>query len=150
MNIRLSIIIPVYNAAKYFEALEKNLQSVAGQPEIEILLINDGSKDDSYQLAARLAEVWSNVNVLDKPNGRAASARNLGIKKAKGAYLAFLDADDRMDFDKLLPLLQKAEEKQLDLLAFDLRYIDTAGKVSGNGLQHPIDYDTLQSGQFFL
>lgn len=150
MEIRLSIIIPVYNAAKHFEALEETLQSVSGQPEIEIMLINDGSKDDSYQLAIRLAETWSNITVLDKPNGGAASARNLGIKQAKGAYLAFLDADDRMDFDKLLLLLKEAEAKQLDLCAFDLRYINKKGELSGNGLQHPIDYGTLQSGQYFL
>lgn len=150
MKTRLSIIIPVYNAAKYFEALKETLHTIAGQPGIEILLINDGSKDDSLTLALRLADEWANVTVLNKSNGGAASARNLGIRQAKGTYLAFLDADDRMDFDQLLQLLQKAEEKQLDLLAFDLRYINKEGKVSGNGLQHPIDYDTLQSGQFFL
>ncbi len=150
MEIRLSIIIPVYNAAKYFEALKETLQPVAGQPGIEILIVNDGSTDNSYELALKFAAACHNITVLDKPNGGAASARNIGMKQAMGTYFAFLDADDRMDFGKLLLLLKEAEARELDLCAFDLRYINEEGQVSGSGLQHPIDYGTLQSGQFFL
>lgn len=150
MEIKLSLIIPLYNTSKYFEALTTNLKAVANRSDIEILLINDGSIDDTHSLAVALSKEWMNVLVWDKANGGAASARNLGIHKATGKYLAFLDADDQMDFDEIGNLLTLAEEKDLDLCAFDLRYIDASGSKTGNGLLHPISYDTLNTGQHFL
>ncbi|RZJ88085.1 MAG: glycosyltransferase [Chryseobacterium sp.] len=147
---KLSLIVPMYNAGAHFTALKQNIGPGLNNAAIEIILVNDGSKDNTLELAQQLAREFQNILVLDKANGGAASARNAGIKQASGTYLAFLDADDRMDFGKLFPLLEMAGEKQLDLCAFDLRHINTDGKVSGNGLQHPVDYNTLQSGQFFL
>lgn len=149
-DICLSIIIPMYNAAPYFNSLKEVVNPVLNRPGIELILVNDGSKDDTLRLAQAFAAEAANILLLDKENGGAASARNSGIKKARGTYLAFLDADDRMDFQALLKLLDIAKEKSLDICAFDLRYINAKGEVSGNGLQHPIAYNSLHTGQSFL
>ncbi len=89
----ISIIIPVYNAEKY---LEETLSSVIGQhfADYEVILVDDGSTDNSGSLCDQFAAVNQNISVLHKKNGGQSSARNLGIRAAKGEFLAFLDSDD--------------------------------------------------------
>ncbi len=93
MNI--SIIIPVYNAAKY---LAESVKSALAQPEVqEVILIDDGSKDDSLAVANELAKQYAKVKVLTHPNGinqGSAVTRNVGIRAATQEYVAFIDADD--------------------------------------------------------
>ena len=146
----LSIIIPMYDASSHLPSLFKTLEKVLNKVDIEILLINDGSGDNTLALATAIAAQYSNVILLNKANGGAASARNAGIRAANGEYIAFLDADDRMDFEKLLLLLAKTREQTLDICAFDLRYIDTVSEQKGEGLIHPIAYNTINTGQFYL
>lgn len=88
-NALVSVIIPVYNGANY---LAKAIESVLAQTysPIEVLVVDDGSTDESVEIARS----FSGVRVIQKPNGGVASARNVGIAEAKGDYLAFLDHDD--------------------------------------------------------
>ena len=100
----ISIIIPVYNIEKY---IEKAIVSVVNQtcPDFELLLINDGSTDSSYEICKKWEEKDNRIKVISKENGGVSSARNLGMELAKGEYLFFLDGDDwiREDcFEKLL------------------------------------------------
>lgn len=95
MKNRVSVIIPVFNSEKF---IEKAINSVLIQPEVdEIIIIGDGSTDSSLQICMSMAKVNSIIKIFQHPdkknNGRSAS-RNLGIKKAKGKFVAFLDADD--------------------------------------------------------
>ena len=89
----ISIIVPVYNAEK---TLERCVRSLTGQsdPGIEIILVNDGSRDHSLELCRRLAETDSRIRVLDQPNGGVSSARNAGLDAATGAFVMFCDSDD--------------------------------------------------------
>lgn len=89
----VSIVVPVYNCEKY---LEKCLDSLMNQTykNIEIILIDDGSQDSSASICDIYAEKYSNVCVFHKENGGASSARNMGIAKARGKYIGFIDADD--------------------------------------------------------
>ena len=95
---KISFIIPCYNAA---DTLHLSVNSVVKQgiEDYEIIIINDGSSDDTLKVAQKIKSENPYVIVLDKPNGGVSSARNLGIKYAKGDYLAFLDADDEFDPD---------------------------------------------------
>lgn len=97
---KISIIIPVYNASSF---LHKCMESIFIQSvtDIEILLINDGSKDDSLEICRRYADEDSRVKVFDKANGGVSSARNLGIERAEGEYLMFVDSDDWLTPDAL-------------------------------------------------
>ena len=97
-KVLLSIIIPVYNVEKYlFECVE----SVRNYPDTEIILINDGSTDSSGHICDSFKD--ENIIVIHKKNGGLSSARNAGLKSAKGKYVYFLDSDDYIkDFGKAL------------------------------------------------
>ena len=89
----ISVIVPIYNAEN---CLERSIESLTNQTygNIEIILVNDGSKDNSLKLCNELANKDTRINIIDKPNGGVSSARNYGLDNAKGKYTAFLDADD--------------------------------------------------------
>lgn len=95
---KLSVIIPVYNTGNL---LIKAVESVQNQTlnNIEVLLIDDGSSDGTEKICDELAEKYENVCVYHKKNGGVSSARNLGLDKSNGEYIAFLDADDYVDAD---------------------------------------------------
>lgn len=92
---KISVIIPVYNAAL---CIERAVDSVLNQPEVnELILVDDGSKDDSYEKIKGLSEKYNEVKVYRHPsaeNKGPAATRNLGIKMSTNNYIAFLDADD--------------------------------------------------------
>lgn len=90
---KVSVIVPVYNAEKY---LQECVDSILRQTlaDLELILVDDGSTDSSPALCDRYAEQDARVKVIHKPNGRAASARNAGIRAASGDYVAFVDSDD--------------------------------------------------------
>lgn len=90
---KVSVIVPVYNAEKY---LRECVDSILGQTlsDIELILVDDGSTDSSPAICDRYAEQDARVQVIHKPNGRAASARNAGLRAASGDYVAFVDSDD--------------------------------------------------------
>ena len=90
---QVSVIVPVYNAEKY---LAECIDSILAQTlrDIEVILVDDGSTDTSPALCDAYVEKDSRVKVIHKANGRAASARNAGLKIAQGEYMAFVDSDD--------------------------------------------------------
>ena len=92
-NLLISIIIPVYNVEPY---LEKCLDSVIGQtyPNLEIILVNDGSTDNAPAICNKYAKKDSRVKVIHKENGGLSDARNVGIEKSHGKYISFIDSDD--------------------------------------------------------
>lgn len=93
MDSLISIIVPVYNAEK---TLARCVRSLIGQSHrnIEILLVNDGSKDASLAICRQFAQEDDRIRVIDKPNGGVSSARNAGLDAAKGEFVMFCDSDD--------------------------------------------------------
>ncbi|MDE5687483.1 MAG: glycosyltransferase [Paramuribaculum sp.] len=122
MNVvSLSLIIPVYNASKYLEAcLDSVLKEL--HPGWEIILIDDGSTDDSLAICKRYADIYPELKIIQKDNGGVSSARNAGIGKALGRYVFFIDSDDC-----LAPgfgmIIEKCIQKDLDLVFFRRRYL---------------------------
>ncbi len=105
-NLLVSIIIPVYNGIKY---IEKTLMTLLEQSytHIEIILIDDGSTDDSLNYITKLSESDDRIIIIHKKNGGIASARNVGIKQARGEFIAFCDQDDlwhKQKLSKQIPL----------------------------------------------
>ena len=100
MNNKISIIVPCYNQAQY---LDECLQSVLEQTyeNWECIIVNDGSPDDTEVVAKKWLEKDNRFQYLYKKNGGLSSARNAGIKQAKGVYIQLLDSDDLLQKDKL-------------------------------------------------
>lgn len=111
----VSIIVPVYNAAAYLERCVKSIlqQTYA---HIQLILVNDGSTDDSLAICRRYAKQDKRVVVLDKENTGVSDSRNHGIQRAEGAYVQFVDSDDWLVPNATELLVQKAEEMQCQLV----------------------------------
>lgn len=117
--IKVSIIIPIYNVENY---LKRCLESVANQTldDIEIILVNDGSTDDSSKIALEYAKDYPNkIIYLEKENGGLSDARNYGMKYATGEYIAFLDSDDYIENDTYELMYEKAKEDDADYVECD-------------------------------
>lgn len=104
VNTKVSVIVPVYNAEKY---ISECIKSILAQTfmDFELLLIDDGSKDSSGDICTAFAKSDSRIKVFHKTNGGVSSARNLGIDKAEGDWITFVDADDVLKQNFLADLL---------------------------------------------
>lgn len=109
----LSVIVPVYNASKYIRTC---LDSILSQTysDFEVLLVDDGSTDDSGSISDEYAQTESRVRVFHKTNGGVSSARNLGLDNAQGEFVCFVDADDVV-FADALSILVKGMKNGADL-----------------------------------
>ncbi len=116
---KVSVIVPVYNVEKY---IEKCLESLVNQTleEIEIIIVNDGSKDNSIEIIQKYVENFKEkIIYLEKENGGLSDARNYAIPYATGEYIAFLDSDDYVEIDMYEKMYKKAKEENADLVECD-------------------------------
>ena len=118
MEIKVSVIVPVYNTKQY---LEKCVESIINQTykNLEIILVDDGSNDGSSDICDELAARDDRIRVIHKENGGAASARNLGLDEADGSYLMFIDADDWIDGETVQTLVERICETSADVVRFN-------------------------------
>lgn len=123
----VSVIVPVYNSAKY---LDRCIESVLGQDytNFELILVNDGSTDNSLVICQHYAESDNRIKLVDKANGGVSSARNAGIELAQGDYLTFIDSDDYISPDFFSNF---AIDKGVDFYAqgYTDEYPDTTGDI---------------------
>ena len=105
-NKLVSVIVPIYNVEKY---IRKTVESIISQnyKNLEIILVDDGSPDNSIDICAKYAKQYSNIVFIHKINGGVSDARNAGIQIARGEYLMFLDSDDYWEGTTILSDLQK-------------------------------------------
>ena len=120
-NVKVSIIVPVYNVAPY---LKKCLDSLINQTlnEIEILAVNDGSTDDSPLILNEYSKLDSRIKVLNKPNGGLSDARNYAFQYINGEYVAFVDSDDYVDHDMYEVMYKKAVETGSEIVECNLHH----------------------------
>ena len=109
----VSVVIPVYNVEKY---LRKCIDSVVSQTykNIEIILVDDGSPDKCPQICDEYAEKYDNITVIHKTNGGLSDARNVGIERAKGKYILFLDSDDSLEITAIEDMVVIASKQNAD------------------------------------
>ena len=127
MAMLVSVVIPNYNCGGFLPAA---LGSVFAQtyPEIEVLVVDDGSTDDSLRVLERYA---GRVRVLRQANAGVSAARNHGIRESRGALIAFLDADDLWDREKLAKQVPLFANPSVGLVYCAVEYIDEAGRSLG-------------------
>lgn len=123
----VSVIIPVYNCEKY---IEKCLDSVIEQsyPNIEIIVIDDGSTDNSFGMMKKAAERDERIVLIQQSNQGVSVARNKGVEEAKGKYFTFLDGDDYLGVDYIKTFVENAEEVNADVCVCGYTMVDEKGK----------------------
>ena len=141
MNYKVSIIVPVYNVEKY---IARCLDSIINQSydNIEIIVVNDGSTDNSLDIIKKNYSSYNKVFIFNKTNGGLSSARNFGLKKISGDYVLFVDSDDWISQNCVELLMNEIETSKADIvefgyeLVFDNKKSDVitfaAQKIEGN------------------
>lgn len=126
---KVSIIVPVYNMEKY---LNKCMDSLVNQTldDIEIIAINDGSKDASLNMLKEYERKYSDkVKIINQENQGISVTRNNGIEIARGKYIAFLDSDDYVTYDMYEKMYNKLEETNADIVVCDYEHFITDNKT---------------------
>ena len=111
---KFSIIVPVYNVEEYIDDCLKSIKSQTFK-DYEVIVVNDGTKDNSMDIVKNY-----DVEIINQENGGLSSARNTGVKKAKGEYLIFLDSDDYIEKD-LLKKINDSLKDNPDVVRFQIK-----------------------------
>lgn len=125
---KVSVIVPIYNVEKYVEKCLKSIQAQTLK-DFECLVINDGTKDNSVEVAKKTVENDQRFKFYDKENGGLSDARNFGIDKAKGEYLCFIDSDDYVDEKLLEVTYNTGKQYDSDIVCFDMYYVRENGDL---------------------
>ena len=126
-----SIVIPVYNAQEYLDACVQSVLNQKSDAPVEIILVNDGSRDGSAAICDRYAAQDPRVQVIHQENQGVSVARNAGIRAAQGEYLLFLDSDDLWD-ENLLVSIDQLVSRQPDMIDFGCCYFTDSGAGTVN------------------
>lgn len=131
----ISVIVPVYNAEKY---LNRCIDSILGQTftDFELLLINDGSKDNSGAICDEYAQKDTRVRVFHKENGGVSSARNVGLDEARGGWVTFVDSDDTVPYDALYLLFSNTRAGDVEFVMGGYTIVNEAGVVTYSNNKH--------------
>ena len=150
----ISVIIPIYNVEKY---LIKCLESICNQEfeDYEVILINDGSTDNSWNIAEKYREKYQDkIKLLNQENSGVSVARNTGLSYAKGKYVCFVDSDDYVEKTYLSELYKVAKKNNADLVFSAFRSVDEDGKVikyiGENRFTPDKEYSFKESEELFL
>lgn len=117
MSISISIIVPVYNGEKHIEKCIKNVLNQSYE-NFELLVINDGSKDNTGAILEKLKKVDERIKVINKKNTGVSDTRNIGIKMATGDYIMFLDSDDCLKENALNEIILKLNNNNSEIMIF--------------------------------
>lgn len=138
-EIKVSVIVPIYNTEKF---LKKCIDSIVNQTleEIEIILINDGSTDNSHNICEEYSKKYpQKIRYINNKNIGCSASRNLGMSLAQGEYIAFVDSDDYIDKEMYQEMYEKARKEDLDIVVcgiktttFDKNLINSLPKFSKN------------------
>lgn len=124
----VSIVVPVYNMGNSLEVCVDSLLS-QNYSNIEIVLVDDGSKDNSFEVCKKLQKKDSRIQIYHTENRGSGPARNTGIEKATGRYIYFPDADDKLEANAIGTLVEAMDKGRYDLVVFGYQSIDARGNV---------------------
>lgn len=146
----ISVIVPVYNVEKY---VGRCLDSLINQTnkQLEIIVVNDGSKDNSLEILKEYEKKDSRIKVIDKPNGGLSSSRNVGLDNATGDYITFLDSDDWLEsstYEKVEQVFGKYED--VDLVIFKNKVVHSEKDVLDNFCKSETVMEGEQIADFIL
>lgn len=139
---KVSVIVAAYNAEKY---VAETLDSIANQSidDFEIIVVNDGSTDNTIGIIREYESRYSNIVVIDKENGGPSSARNRGLDLAQGEFVYFFDADDVLELDALEKLYERAQQKKADLVIAKYDIFNRFTRTPVNGINNLVAMDHI-------
>lgn len=149
---KLSIVTTMYNSAKYLpKCVDSLLNQDLPEDDYELILVNDGSPDNSLELAEQYASRHKNIKVLSHANKGLAGARNTGLEAAKGEYLCFVDPDDYVHPNIYGKFLGMMDEERLDMLRFNYDMVNEDYQIIDKPKGTVIDYShQIMDGETFL
>lgn len=132
----VSVVVPVYHTEKY---LDRCIRSIVTQtyPDLEIILVDDGSDDNCPQICDRWAEKDPRIRVIHKENEGLGMARNTGIAHATGKYICFFDSDDYIAPETVACACELAQAECADVVLFGISSVDARGNVTAVGVPQP-------------
>lgn len=135
----ISIIVPIYNGEKY---IERCIESILCQSfaDWELILINDGSSDGSEALCRKYADKYKRIKIISKENEGVSVARNIGIEKAEGEFVAFVDVDDYIAVNYLERLYDIQQKYSADCVFASMVCVDQNGHICNSFYNHPKEY----------
>lgn len=146
---KVSIIVPVYNAQN---SIRRCIESILNQDykDIELIVVDDGSKDDSAKILDEFAIKDNRMIVIHKPNSGVSDTRNLAISKVTGEYIQFLDADDYIPLDSTKSMVRAIEDNDVDLVVSDFYRVvgdklSKKGSISNDGVLSRNEYAELMA-----
>lgn len=131
----ISVIVPIYNSEKFIKRCIKTLMDQTFSfKKIDLILINDGSSDNSGCICQKYAQEYSNIQYFSHKNSGVSATRNVGIKNAKGKYILFLDSDDTITKTTINDVFDFFEKHydEVDIVTYKLEYIDENNNVTTN------------------
>ena len=135
---KLSIIVPIYNVEKY---LHECLDSLINQTytNLEIILVNDGSTDDCYNICESYKSKDNRIIIIHKENGGLSSARNSGLAVATGEYVTFVDSDDFIDLHTYELLIDELRKEFYDIISMKIKLVNETGKYLSDFISESIN-----------
>lgn len=148
MNKKVSIIIPIYNTEKY---LEECLNSVVNQTykNLEIILINDGSKDNSLKICRQYETIDNRIIVIDKENSGVSNTRNVGIQASTGEFITFVDSDDWLELDAIETMVNCINKHNVDVVRTNFAINNEVGKIPKK-LEGKIDKEKINELLYYF
>jgi glycosyltransferase involved in cell wall biosynthesis len=148
---KLSIIIPAYNAQAYIEScLNSCCKQDLQTSEYEIIVVNDGSTDDTPKKIRPFTEKYPNIYLKNQENKGNGAARNAGVAMAKGTYIYFLDADDYIATNTLGTVIKLQEQNNLDMIIFSSVNVKDGYQTGSKHANFKIEINTILCGIDFL
>lgn len=132
----ISLIIPIYNAANYINETLKCVISQTIFDKMEIILVNDGSKDGSREICEKYTKDYPNIILINQENKGVSEARNTGLNRATGKYITFLDADDYVEFDLYEKEFSLIKKSGADIAVVDFKKVHSDGTAVKYRTEH--------------
>lgn len=149
IRMKISIIIPVYDVEQYIgKCLDSCLNQDLPKDEYEIVVVDDGSPDNSSRIVEGYMKKFSNIRLIHRENGGLSAARNTGLREAKGAYVWFVDSDDWIEPNILNSICNLVVEDSLDVLCFNLQLVFPDGRKNPYCIQYDDSKKVLSGGDF--
>lgn len=146
---KISVIVPIYNVEKF---IRRCLDSIINQTmkDLEIILVDDGSTDNSGVICDEYAKLDNRIIVIHKENGGISSARNRGLDVATGEWIAFVDSDDYIEEDMYEVLYKTAIEENVDICTCFFKYLTLDNKILFNPIQEQLNINGKCNSKEFL